>query len=356
MGAHAANAYALAWAHRRNGKHKDAVAAFDTLIAASPKDWGAYLWRAESLSQCGQYQPALKSLEKAAELHPRGKVFPFFRGRIQFDHGHYKQAIASFAEAARLQPDTGVAQAYHDLALLASGQVSEGIDALARRRLPGDSGFQGRLLMVVEGLLAGRPGVRTLEECIVAREQGARRKQLAGDTVPGWRAVLYRALVTVQHPIGHKARQAAYHVSLGDYLLRADRLDAGLAECRAALELEPDRLELRSLVIDILLALHRDGEAAEALAVLKKTDPEFPDIDARFGLVRYRQGSLAPALDHLRRAAAQAPREFLWPYYCGLCELGLGHPDQARRWFEQATGMVHPRIAWERLMELARVV
>jgi len=82
----------------------DAVPYFTSLIEHNPKDWDAYLRRAESEHALNQREAAIADYTRAIELHPDEPFLFLRRGRSFRTMKACPQAASDFLKAAQLKP------------------------------------------------------------------------------------------------------------------------------------------------------------------------------------------------------------------------------------------------------------
>ncbi len=82
----------------------DAIPYFTSLIDRNPKDWDAYLRRAESEHALNQREAAIADYTRAIELHPDEPFLFLRRGRSFRTMKACPQAAADFEKAANLKP------------------------------------------------------------------------------------------------------------------------------------------------------------------------------------------------------------------------------------------------------------
>lgn len=82
----------------------DAIPYFTSLIERNPKDWDAYLRRAESEHALNQRETAIADYTRAIELHPDEPFLFLRRGRAFRTMKACPQAAADFEKAANLKP------------------------------------------------------------------------------------------------------------------------------------------------------------------------------------------------------------------------------------------------------------
>lgn len=97
----------------------NAVAHFDTLLAHDPRDWDAYLRRAEAEHALNMRDAATADYSKAIALHPNEAFLYLRRGRHYNTLKECPKEIADFARAVELAP-TSVPQNYNLVAELHS--------------------------------------------------------------------------------------------------------------------------------------------------------------------------------------------------------------------------------------------
>ena len=82
----------------------DAIPYFTSLIERNPKDWDAYLRRAEAEHALNQREAAIADYTRAIELHPDEPFLFLRRGRSFRTMKACPQAAADFEKAANLKP------------------------------------------------------------------------------------------------------------------------------------------------------------------------------------------------------------------------------------------------------------
>lgn len=87
------------------GRHGEAVAAFDLLCRLQPDQSQHWVDLGNAYRGTGQHDDALKALTKAAELGNRSTPFLFNLGLTHFARGDFEAARSIFEEAVRVAPD-----------------------------------------------------------------------------------------------------------------------------------------------------------------------------------------------------------------------------------------------------------
>jgi tetratricopeptide (TPR) repeat protein len=103
--ANGAGDVAVGWVNKRDAILLDeAIPYFTSLIERSPKDWDAYLRRAESEHALNQREAAIADYTRAIELHPDEPFLFLRRGRSFRTMRACRQEAWDFERAAQLKP------------------------------------------------------------------------------------------------------------------------------------------------------------------------------------------------------------------------------------------------------------
>jgi len=95
----------VGWVNKKNAiLLDDAIPHFTSLIERNPKDWDAYLRRAESEHALNQREAAIADYTRAIELHPDEPFLFLRRGRAFRTMKACPQAAVDFEKAANLKP------------------------------------------------------------------------------------------------------------------------------------------------------------------------------------------------------------------------------------------------------------
>jgi tetratricopeptide (TPR) repeat protein len=95
----------VGWVNKKNAiLLDDAIPYFTSLIERNPKDWDAYLRRAESEHALNQREAAVADYTRAIELHPDEPFLFLRRGRSFRTMKACPQAAGDFEKAAKLKP------------------------------------------------------------------------------------------------------------------------------------------------------------------------------------------------------------------------------------------------------------
>ena len=92
------------------GKHKDAIAAYDQAMHLDPDNAADYNNRGTPKNALGRHEDAIADYNQAIRLKPDNDLAYFNRGNAKNALGHHEAAIADYNQTIRLQPN--FAQAY----------------------------------------------------------------------------------------------------------------------------------------------------------------------------------------------------------------------------------------------------
>jgi tetratricopeptide (TPR) repeat protein len=116
---------------------------------------------------------------------------------------------------------------------------------------------------------------------------------------------------------------------------RLDQPSRAVLDYERALELEPERFEVRRRLLSLLLDGERYTEARQHLKVLGRDHPDLAETltaEARCSLA---QGKVARARQFLARAVERQPEDVTALYWRGQVELEAGNAAEAERWLRR---------------------
>ncbi len=335
----------------RAGAPAEAAKAFDEVLAIFPNHARAHLQRARSLAAAGRVGEAVRAAKRAAELAPKNHAPVLMLGRIHYDAGHFEEARKAFAAAARLDPENRMAQAFLGLSLLAIGQFEEGVKLLEAHLLYGYDELEARLLTVIEQFLwQHRDQARPLEKQLTP-EEGAREEGPAGLWLQFASAVRYLVLWPLARLRG-RAALARLHAEEAFSVRAWDKAVAALREAEKV-GADPD-----DVAASLGLAQLEAGDpraAAEQFLRLPEEMRKDPELALLLGSALFDSGRYEEAREPLGIAAERFTHDFLPAYFRGLCDVAVGQPQGATRWFALAVERLNPQVAKKRFEEMRRV-
>ena len=346
------------------GDFHRALVVYDEGLSALRNDGHLLLHRALVQARAGRTSEAKGTLLEAMRISPSSPVYPLFLGRIYHDSGEAEEALSTFQSASDLDPSNDLIQTYLGLAAMTLGRVEEGHGGLAKRVCTVNAACQGRVLLYCEAYLVKHWDVsRPLERLVSEADKEAQSRRLlarAGDAVErGLIRVWHGAaemLAALRYSTDSATRQARRFFLEGSLRYDLEEYDAAWVAFSRSLELEPGRALTGLRLADLCLQRGNYAGALSRLAGGQEERGEWQSavLEIR-GLAMFHEGRYVEALDQLSALVRMRPREYLYPYYVGLCHLRLGDAESARTWFEKAAGRLNPCIARLRLEEMMRV-
>ena len=92
-----------------SGRYADAIAVYRRLAALQPQNPRAYQRLGTAYHEMGDDERAVENYRRALSLGPDARAYANL-GSVEFSRGRFAEAAAAFAEAARLEPKSPVAQ------------------------------------------------------------------------------------------------------------------------------------------------------------------------------------------------------------------------------------------------------
>ncbi len=95
----------LGWSYQQEGRSEEAFQAFQKAIEADPRNESNYLDLATALMDEKRNPAALSVVQQALRSVPASKILLEMRGLLETTLGHYIDAVKSYSEASRLEPN-----------------------------------------------------------------------------------------------------------------------------------------------------------------------------------------------------------------------------------------------------------
>jgi tetratricopeptide (TPR) repeat protein len=296
-----------------------------------------FLKRGISLSSLGRQEEALASFEQALRLDPNHANAHNNRGNVLLQLGRQEEALASFEQALRLDPNHAGTHNNRGIVLRDLGRLKEALEAYeqALRLNPHHADAHHNRGIVLRDL--GR-----LKEALASYEQALRLNPNNADVHNNRGSVLgelgrrEEALEAYEQALRLNPNNAGAHYNQGLALLHLGRLQEALTSYEQALRLNPDYADAyynRGMV------LGRLGRLQEALASYEQAlrlDPNQTTTHNNRGSVLLQLGQLQEALASYEQALRLDPTNATTHYSRGIALRELGRPEEALTSFEQA--------------------
>lgn len=118
-------------------------------------------------------------------------------------------------------------------------------------------------------------------------------------------------------------RIAVTHAQLGDLYLVANHPSDAIQQYRAALEVRPRFLDIRSKFAETLIELGELEQAQDELTLILESRPSFVGARVRLGVVFHRLGEDALAVAQWHRCLEDDPRDMRARAYLASVEVGM---------------------------------
>lgn len=261
------------------------------------------LLQAQGLRDTGRLDDAARRLEQLVRKDPDNPAVHLALSSVHFRRKDARAAIAAGRRAVELNPESAVAVLDLAFAYQAAGQVDEAA-----------AGFERVLALDPENLKA----LVNLGEIHYARKEHEQALDL------------YRRAAAVA------PRLPLVQVNLGNIALQMNRLDVAEA---ALLEAVALKAEHPSLHFNLGVIAEQRGKLATAAREYRAevtAHPESFKAWVNLGLLERQAGRVDAALAVFERAATAKADEMTGPYLLAETLAGLGRPQQAERWVEEA--------------------
>jgi tetratricopeptide (TPR) repeat protein len=320
----AATYYSRGRALERQGRHAEALAAYDKALELQPDQLDIHQDRAVALGQLGRFDEARAALEKALQLRPDQAEIHRNRGVALRELGRLEEALAEYDEALRLQPDQPSFWYSRGIALNQLGRFDEALAAYDR---------------ALE-LRADQPDVH--------QNRGVTLEQLGrlDEALAAWDQALR---LQPDNPYRHQIR--------GVMLERLGRVADALAAYEQAVRLQPDQHEFHRNRVAALQRLGRLGEALAAVDEALRLQRDQPDIHHSRGAVLAELGRLEEALAEYDEALRLQRDQPDVHYSRGVALGQLGRFDEALAAYDRALELQpdQPDIQYARAVALGQL-
>ncbi len=235
------------------------------------------LREAQILAGKGQQEAAIAVANRTLELCPYSALAYYTLAFSYGNLGDYDRALQANLTALELMPGNGSALYNLGVVYKQMGRLDEAVGAFrkATEVMPSSQNYIG----LAETLLKQNKLSEAEEQARTAAELGAQEGE-------------------------DQARQAQLYLLLASIAFQRKDMESMLAYCRRAAEIQPTSVKIQSNLIQLLLNLKRDREAAEAARAWLQADPQAAKAHFGFGIAQYNLKDYAGAKEHLGRAVA----------------------------------------------------
>jgi tetratricopeptide (TPR) repeat protein len=301
-------ALAQAYALDRQGRLADAIAAYERLLAAEPRNSDALHLLGVAMARSGRVPEAARTIAAAAELQPDNPAIQANLGNTLNVLGRHVEAAAHFERALQLQPGFVAAAHAQGTTLLRLGKLDEALQALqnASTLAPDNPDIHSDLGVTLERLGRKEQALREFETAtalnpgLVAAHHNRGLLEVALGRLPA-------ALLSLDRALALQPGLALLHANRGNVLSDLGRITEALASFERALALQPrDAGTLRNRA-RVLISLQRLEEAVAGFDAALAIEPQ--EVDSHFyrGLTLAKLGRHADAVVSFDRALQLKP-------------------------------------------------
>ncbi|MDH3240999.1 MAG: tetratricopeptide repeat protein [Alphaproteobacteria bacterium] len=258
----------------RDGRLKQAVAAYRSVLKRDPGNFQALYYCAMAQTQFGDLDAALKTITKALKRAPDSKEAHNAAGNIHAAKGRRERAAGHFRKALELDPDFADALFNLGNARAAAGEAREGAQALERAVSLRPDWTEARIALGNALMLDGKAEA---------------------------------ALACFDDAISRDPGQFIPHYNRGNALKRLERHEDAIAAYREAARLNPDFAEAGNNIGTSLAALDRHEDAIAAFLETLEKSPGYARAFYNLGRSQMALGRPDEAIASYRRAVAADP-------------------------------------------------
>ena len=297
-----------AYALDRQGRLAEAIAAYQNLLAAEPRNSDALHLLGVAMARSGRAAEGVRAISAAVELQPDNPSIQANLGNVLNELGRHAEAVDHFARALRLKPDMVAAAHAQGRTLLLLGRVDEALQALttADRLAPGNSNIRSDLGVALQRrgrsqeALSQLTSSTDLNPAHVEALQIRAQVEIALDQLPA-------ALKSLDRALNIQPRSAALYAARGDVLSDLERTSEALESYDRALALQPtDAHTLRNRGRTLMTQQRLDEALSAFDAAIRQREDE-ADSHFQRGVVLAKLERHADALVSFDRALQLNP-------------------------------------------------
>jgi tetratricopeptide (TPR) repeat protein len=317
------------------GRHQEAHARLDKLLARFPKEADALVLKARWLARENQLDDALTKAKAAATADPLSPAAFMVLGAIHDARHELTDAVDAYKEALRLNPRLIAASVELSRLNLIAGDRQAALRYAEQAKASQPRNGAARIALA-RTLLAQNDLTRADTEIAELR----RGLPNSADV-----DVLQGSLDLARHNYTAARRSFDHALTLSPHLLDAisglvsldlqeKQFDAAIARIESELTTQPDRAELLAIAGQVYESA---GQAAKAEAALRKTvtiDPSFTTGYALLAGFYLKQHQLLEARAEFETLVKRDPRAVGPRTFVGVVLEAEGKREEAKRWYQ----------------------
>jgi tetratricopeptide (TPR) repeat protein len=291
----------LAHLYHRAGRYREAIAAFENVIAMDPQNWALADDEVESLVEAGELREACERLYQLLEVQGSFADIHLRLGEVLTKMGQDEQALRHYQSALMVDPN--YLEGYVSLGThhLSHGRWAEAAEAFCQASDINDS------------LLLAYVGLGVAQEAAGKKNQALEAFTLAGSVEPNSNLLLKEMArlqlkaAMVQECEAALARNEQPPVAEAD-IDSDDLLHVQLARHERQVKEHPGYADLHYRYGVLLRAEGRLGEAAEHFEAASKINPTYISAMIRLGITQQELGRTDDAIETFKRALQLKPQ------------------------------------------------
>ena len=361
------------------GKWEKSISYFDRVLSLKPKNRGAFLYKAISLSKQNKFDEALSIIGESISLQPDNHANYLIRGMVYYDSGEYDKALGDFEESLNLSPENPLLKCYIALTLLKKNEkVKQAYAALLNDIQNTNPEFKARFMVLCESfLLQHKKDSMSLEDTMF-HESYFKEKTFVSKFFDRWSYKLNQVYVFLFYIFNSTKRKHYVHCLNAEQRLHDGNLIKSIEEYKKALNYLYEYNDALDALLKIYFYQKEYESIAECFAKLKEYKKVLNLLSRKdvvekskesiiselknhlplvlsLGHYYSRTGNYREAINIFKITAVNFSDEFYYNYHLGLSYLGANYQEKALTYFLKAFQKINPNVAKLRLEEMIRV-
>ena len=290
------------------GRNEAAIELIGRSLALNAAQPMAHFHQGVAYHSLGKLPEAVSSYQQASRLQPELADIHNNLGNALREQGKFDEAVASYQQALRVKPDFAHAWNNLGIVLAQKGQLSEAVAAFHRAlQLQPDYAVAYSNLGLALAK-QGKPGeaIQSFREALRVQPGYAEAYHNLGNAQRQL-GQFAKAVESYQQAIQLQLNLPEVHDNLGIALSHLGRFDEAVASFQAALRINPQFAEAYNSLGNTLQKQGRFDEAAAAVETALRLKPQFAEAHNTLGVIRSQQRRLDEALASYHKAIQLKP-------------------------------------------------
>lgn len=320
---------------RSQGKHDEALAAYDQLIKLKPAHRTAHIEKAQIEIGQKKFDAARADLAAARKLGSGDLALTYTQALLDFSEDKFAPANDALQKILGAVPDHMPSLLLAGAVELKLGSLKQSEQHLRKYLQAAPDNVYARKLLAQTLLQSGQPGEATAVLAPVLKEPSSDPKLLALAGESHLKNNEFGKSTAYFEQASALAPQAAVlHTSLGLSQMAQGDQAKGLRELEKGASLESTSADPGMALVRAQLGLKHYDEALAAVLALEKQRPADPQVQVLKGGVYIARNERANARASLEKANALKPDDFTAIAYLAQLDVQDKKPQEAKRRFE----------------------